>query len=912
VRIRTQFIISMLVFGVIVVIVAVSAITSNRLVEKAKEQERIAASIARGGSELGYLANDYLIYREGQQLERWQSRFASFSSQVAALNVDKPEQQVLVRNMQANQQRLKEVFESTVSAVGSSTPIRKGALDPAFLQVSWSRMAIQSQSLVSDASRLSQLLHQEMDRLVQIRTRLMYVMLGLLGLFLLASYRLTYRRILKSITALQAGTSVIGLGNLDFKIEEKKNDEIGDLSRAFNRMTADLKTVTASKADLEKEIADRKRAEGELRQQREWLHVTLSSIGDAVIATDTHGRVTFLNPAAVAVTGWRSEDALGHPIQSVFRIINEKTQEHAEDLVARVLVEKRVIGLANDTALVTKDGREVPIEDSAAPILDSSGEITGVVLVFHDVTDKRQAQEALRQNEAKYRTLFENMVEEVHFWQLVRDEAGRIKTWKLVDVNPPTLKTWGRGTVEEIRGKTTDEIFGPGATEHYMPVVQEIMTEGVPHSFEDYFPNLDKYFRFTSVPLGDYFITTGADVTSIKKAEQALRRSEEQARRQLTEIETIYDSAHIGLCVFDRQLRYVRINKLLAEINGLPVEQHIGKTPREVVPDLADTTEQLAERIFRTGEPVLDIEFSGTTPSQPRIQRYWIEQWLPLRNQEGKVIGINVVVEEITTRKQAEEALKKAHDELEKQVQERTAELAELVERLRAENIARKQLEETLRQSEYQVRFFASQCLTAQETERKRVAGELHDSIMASLAAMKFRIDKIAEEMKQGNGSPESLQELGSNVTEINGEVRRIMADLRPSVLDDLGIIAALNWFCREYERTYFRIHVEKKIGISEDEVPDALKTPIFRICQEAMNNIAKYSNASVVNLCLGREDENIRLTIQDNGQGFDPNTAKRGMGLSTMRERAQLSGGDFDLQSAVGRGTLILVSWPS
>jgi signal transduction histidine kinase len=78
------------------------------------------------------------------------------------------------------------------------------------------------------------------------------------------------------------------------------------------------------------------------------------------------------------------------------------------------------------------------------------------------------------------------------------------------------------------------------------------------------------------------------------------------------------------------------------------------------------------------------------------------------------------------------------------------------------------------------------------------------------------------------------------------------------------------------------------------------------------MNNIAKYSSASVVNLCLGREDENIRLTIQDNGQGFDPNTAKRGMGLSTMRERAQLSGGDFDLQSAVGRGTLILVSWPS
>ena len=86
-----------------------------------------------------------------------------------------------------------------------------------------------------------------------------------------------------------------------------------------------------------------------------------------------------------------------------------------------------------------------------------------------------------------------------------------------MDANPPTLRTWGK-TLDEIRGKTTDEILGPGATEHYLPVVQKIMAEGVPYTFEDYFPNLDKHFRFTSVPLGDHFITTGADITSVKKA----------------------------------------------------------------------------------------------------------------------------------------------------------------------------------------------------------------------------------------------------------------------------------------------------------------------------------------------------------------------------------------------------------
>jgi PAS domain-containing protein len=114
--------------------------------------------------------------------------------------------------------------------------------------------------------------------------------------------------------------------------------------------------------------------------------------------------------------------------------------------------------------------------------------------------ERSQAERALRVSEARYRNLFENMTEEVHYWQIVRDEAGEMKTWRLLDLNPPTLKTWGRASREEIRGKTPDEIFGPGATEHYMPVVKKIMAEGTSYSYEDYFPNLDKHFRFTSIP----------------------------------------------------------------------------------------------------------------------------------------------------------------------------------------------------------------------------------------------------------------------------------------------------------------------------------------------------------------------------------------------------------------------------
>lgn len=144
-----------------------------------------------------------------------------------------------------------------------------------------------------------------------------------------------------------------------------------------------------------RDITERKRAEEELRQSREWLRVTLESIGDAVMAVDTDARITFLNPVAGSLTGWQPDEALGQPVEKVFRIINETTRQPAEDIVHKVLVEGQVADLANHTALIHRDGREIPIEDSAAPIRDNSGNPSGMVLVFRDVTEERRAKEAL-------------------------------------------------------------------------------------------------------------------------------------------------------------------------------------------------------------------------------------------------------------------------------------------------------------------------------------------------------------------------------------------------------------------------------------------------------------------------------------------------------------------------------------
>jgi PAS domain S-box-containing protein len=150
--------------------------------------------------------------------------------------------------------------------------------------------------------------------------------------------------------------------------------------------------LTQKVDELSREISRRQRAEERVREQHELLHVTLWSIGDAVIATDREGRVTFLNGVAEDLTGWPRSDALGTPIQEVFRIVNEETREPVEDPVAKVLASGQVVGLANHTLLVARDGTERPIDDSGAPISDGAGRLHGVVLVFRDVTELRRAQ----------------------------------------------------------------------------------------------------------------------------------------------------------------------------------------------------------------------------------------------------------------------------------------------------------------------------------------------------------------------------------------------------------------------------------------------------------------------------------------------------------------------------------------
>jgi len=223
-----------------------------------------------------------------------------------------------------------------------------------------------------------------------------------------------------------------------------------------------------------------------------------------------------------------------------------------------------------------------------------------------------------------------------------------------------------------------------------------------------------------------------------------------------------------------------------------------------------------------------------------------------------------------------------------------------------------------LRRTNEALRHLSSKLLAAHEDERKRIAGEIHDTLGSYLTAIKFKVESAVQEKgKNGYAAIESLESALPLVQECIEECRRLQQDLRPSVLDDLGLLAALSWLCRRFGTIYSHIRTEQIIRIEEGEIPDALKIPIYRVVQEAMNNVVKHSKANLIELSLRKMDRKMELTIQDNGYGFNLEKAisqgstPKGLGLSSMKERTELSGGSFAIESAEGKGTIIRASWP-
>jgi PAS domain S-box-containing protein len=355
--------------------------------------------------------------------------------------------------------------------------------------------------------------------------------------------------------------------------------------------------------------------------------------------------------------------------------------------------------------------------------------------------------------------------------------------------------------------------------------------------------------------------------------EGAERRSIEEALRNTNELlEKIFSTTHMLIAYMDKDFNFIRVNHAYAVADGRDPGFFAGKNHFELYPD--EDNRSIYSRVVEQGEPYSAYAKPFEYAEHPeRGLTYWDWTLYPVKKASGEVKGLVLGLVNVTRRIKAEDALRQSRKHF----------------------------------------------MTAQENEKKRVAQELHDSIGQSLTAIKFGLENSLDERagRTAEARVESSRAVIPVVQQAIEEVRRIHTDLRPSILDDLGILTTINWFCREFRMIYSNIRIEKEVAVQENEVPEPLKMVIFRVLQEAMNNIAKHSDADLASLCFRKTDGAIALTVEDNGRGFDPekalslkNSEKR-FGITSMKERTELTGGSFAIKSGSGTGTAISASWP-
>ncbi|MCK4269971.1 MAG: PAS domain S-box protein, partial [Methanogenium sp.] len=392
------------------------------------------------------------------------------------------------------------------------------------------------------------------------------------------------------------------------------------------------------------DITERKQAEMALDKEREQLAVTLRSIGDGVIVTNTDGNVTMLNKVAEELTGWSEQEAFGRPLSEVFHIINEKTREVCENPVEKVLETGLVIGLANHTALIARDGTERSIADSGAPVHDKENRTIGVVLVFRDVTGEKRAEEALQQSEEHYRTLAESATDTI----IRFDPRGLITYINPVGADALKMKQ------EEIIGKSPADLFPPEVAKNLMDNLMRVIRSKKSCHHEDKLPFAGQEMWYDSrvVPVMsgsgevESLIVISRDVTDRKKAEKRLKFA------QFT-----IDNAADAIYWTDDNGRFILVNDIACSLYGYSREELLKMSLTDLSPDFPpEHYQEFWDIIKEEGAMIFEAEI--TQKGGPVIS---VEVSVVHLSFEGHEYGCGFV-RDITNRKVAERALEESEE----------------------------------------------------------------------------------------------------------------------------------------------------------------------------------------------------------------------------------------------------------
>jgi len=378
------------------------------------------------------------------------------------------------------------------------------------------------------------------------------------------------------------------------------------------------------------------------------------------------------------------------------------------------------------------------------------------------------------------------------------------------------------------------------------------------------------HYPFAETDGSPQVLTQGFDITERKQAEEAVRQSEARYR-------SLVENIDLGITLIGTDYR-IMTNTAMGRMFQKPLSEFVGKecfrefAKREAVCSFCPGT-----RVMATGRPA-EVETEGVRDDASRFPVR--VSAFPLFGPKGQVDGFIEVVEDITQRRRAEEALRAS--------------------------------EEALRKGKKSYQILAGQLLNAQEAERRRLARELHDDLTQRLAALAIEAARLEHQPQSSQGAISGgLKEMKDKLEELCKDVHAISRRLHPSVLDDLGLADAVHSECARFAQREGIVVNYKSENIPQGVPPDiALYT--YRIIQEGLGNIARHARATEVDISLVGKDDAIHLSLKDNGIGFNPLKVKKGgLGLAIMKERVYLVNGDFSIQSRPGQGTVIEVLIP-
>lgn len=716
-------------------------------------------------------------------------------------------------------------------------------------------------------------------------------------------------------------------------------------------------------------VTDRQRAKESLWQTEELLRMVLEALPLGVWVADKEGRLVLVNPAAREIQGGGDSVALERlHLCKGWRGQNGTRIEAGQWPMERALIHGET-SIDVEMEIEGLDGRRKTILASAVPVRDAAGRIFGGILVAEDVTERKKEEARTKATyellhlfakEASLKGYLDEAVRLIQGWSGCRcvgirvlREDGFIPYESYVGFDPKFLESENWLSIHKdhcacirvVAGKEDPHdlpAMTPGGSfrcDHTSSFVERLSEEG--------------RARFRGVCVDNGFLSVAVIPLRFRdKILGAIHLADERegmvpagAIEFLEGVTPLVGEAILRFTVEEELVRSQKTQEFFNALLGLALEEVDFQ-------GLLQRTTNLFARSDLPGfgpESVIFLaeEESGTLVMRaqdghpPRIQEECAQ--VPLgeclcgraaanrkvgfghcrhHGHEGecetlgphggecavplcageKLIGVIHV--------HSSEGGRPRHKE-----EQTLSRLAEVVVAI----LERKRAEEALRRSETELREMSARLITAQEDERRAVAHDVHDSLGSSLVALKYRMENMRSRLVKGRSKAfaRELEEMASMVQDNIQEVRRIQRALRPPILDDLGIVPAISWFTREFEGTYKGIRIEKEMDIQESDLSDLLKTVIFRIVQEGLNNIAKHSQATLVRVALRGREDRIELTIRDNGLGFDVEAAPStdelpgGMGIKGMRERTELSGGSFVLESVPGQGTSIRASWP-